>query len=67
MKSMEERLEELTEDPEKFRKAFKVTWIVAYSMLVGRHHHHLGTAPRPYLNPLRIHFHRPSGADILFM
>jgi hypothetical protein len=31
---MEERLEELTEDPEKFRKAFKVTWIVAYSMLV---------------------------------
>lgn len=34
MKSMEERFEDLTEDPEKFKKLFTVTWLVAYSMLV---------------------------------
>jgi len=31
---MDERIEELTEDPEKFRKFFSLAWIVAYGMLI---------------------------------
>ncbi|MBO5547312.1 hypothetical protein PED39_02635 [Methanomassiliicoccales archaeon LGM-RCC1] len=34
MKSLEERYEEITEDPKKFKKAFNIVWIVAYSMLM---------------------------------
>ncbi len=31
---MEERWEELKEDPVKFRRLFKTVWILAYSMLI---------------------------------
>ena len=34
MKSMDERVEELTSNPDKFRKLFNITWIVAYGMLI---------------------------------
>lgn len=34
MKSLEERWEELKEDPVKFRRLFKTAWILAYSMLI---------------------------------
>jgi len=34
MKSMDDRIEELTEDPERFKRFFTVAWIVAYSMLI---------------------------------
>ena len=34
MKSMDERMEELTENPEKFKRFFTVAWLVAYSMLI---------------------------------
>ncbi len=33
-KSMEERFEDLVADPAKFKKAFTLTWVVAYSMLI---------------------------------
>jgi len=33
-KSMEERYEELIEDPKKVKKVFSLVWIVAYSMLI---------------------------------
>ena len=34
MKSFEERLEKLREDPKKFKRVFNVIWIIAYSMLI---------------------------------
>jgi len=34
MKSLEERYEEMLEDPKKFKKAFNIVWIIAYSMLI---------------------------------
>ncbi|MBR4245117.1 MAG: hypothetical protein IKQ14_06990 [Candidatus Methanomethylophilaceae archaeon] len=34
MKSLEERYEEMREDPKKFRRFFNITWIVAYGMLI---------------------------------
>ena len=34
MKSLEERLEELSEDPAKKARLFKITVIVSYSMLM---------------------------------
>ncbi len=34
MKSLEERAEEIREDPEKLKKVFTITWIAAYSMLI---------------------------------
>jgi len=34
MKSMDERVEELTHDPEKFKRFFNFAWIVAYGMLI---------------------------------
>ena len=35
MKSLEERFEEIREDPKKFKRFFNFTWIVAYGMLVA--------------------------------
>ncbi|MBP5735803.1 MAG: hypothetical protein J6W53_08360 [Candidatus Methanomethylophilaceae archaeon] len=35
MKSMEERYEEMVEDPKKLRRFFNITWIVAYGMLIA--------------------------------
>ena len=34
MKSMEERYEELVEDPKRFKKFFTFAWIVAYAALI---------------------------------
>jgi len=34
MKSLEERYEEMREDPKKFKRFFNFTWIVAYGMLI---------------------------------
>ncbi len=34
MKSFEERIEEIKEDPVKLRRVFKVIWIIAYGMLM---------------------------------
>lgn len=33
MKSMEDRLQEIVDDPEKRGKAFKATWMISYGML----------------------------------
>ncbi len=34
MKSIEERLNEVREDPKKLKRVFTITWVAAYSMLV---------------------------------
>jgi cell division septal protein FtsQ len=34
MKSLEDRYEEMKEDPKKLRRFFNITWIVAYGMLI---------------------------------
>ncbi len=34
MKSLEERYEDVIEDPKKIKKAFNIIWIIAYSMLI---------------------------------
>lgn len=34
MKSIEERLEEIKEDPVKLKRVFTVIWVAAYSMLI---------------------------------
>ena len=34
MKSMQERLEEIREDPVKLKRVFTVIWVSAYSMLM---------------------------------
>lgn len=34
MKSMEERIEDIKEDPVKFRRAFNAVWMISYGMLV---------------------------------
>lgn len=34
MKSLEDRYEEIREDPVKFRKAFNIVWLIAYGMLI---------------------------------
>lgn len=34
MKSTEERLEEIRNDPEKLKRTFNIIWIASYSMLV---------------------------------
>lgn len=34
MKSMEDRLEEIRNDPVKLKRAFTVIWVAAYGMLV---------------------------------
>ncbi|MBR4217131.1 MAG: hypothetical protein IKR87_05310 [Candidatus Methanomethylophilaceae archaeon] len=34
MKSLEERAEEIRNDPKKLRRVFTITWIAAYSMLI---------------------------------
>ena len=34
MKSLEERYEEIREDPKKFKRAFYAIWIIAYGMLI---------------------------------
>ena len=34
MKSMQERLEEIREDPVKLKRAFTAIWVAAYSMLM---------------------------------
>ena len=33
-KSMEERIEDMMEDPKKFKRFFTVAWLVAYGMLI---------------------------------
>ena len=34
MKSLEERYEDLVEDPKRFKRFFTLTWVVAYAMLI---------------------------------
>ena len=34
MKSIEERLQEIREDPVKLKRVFTVIWVAAYSMLI---------------------------------
>ncbi len=34
MKSMEERVAEIRDDPVKLKRAFTATWVVAYGMLM---------------------------------
>ncbi len=34
MKSLDERIDEIKEDPKKLRRVFTITWIAAYSMLI---------------------------------
>ena len=34
MKSLEERYEDLVEDPKRFKRFFTLTWAVAYAMLI---------------------------------
>lgn len=34
MKSLEERFEDMMEDPQKVKRFFTFAWIVAYSMLI---------------------------------
>ncbi|MBR4245347.1 MAG: hypothetical protein IKQ14_08170 [Candidatus Methanomethylophilaceae archaeon] len=34
MKSLEERAEEIRNDPKKLKRVFTITWIAAYSMLI---------------------------------
>mgnify|MGYP000768816068 CR=1 FL=1 len=34
MKSIEERLEEIREDPVKLKRVFTTIWVAAYSMLI---------------------------------
>ena len=34
MKSLDERIDDIKEDPKKLRRAFTVAWVAAYSMLV---------------------------------
>jgi hypothetical protein len=34
MKSLEERYEEIREDPKKFKRAFNAVWLIAYGMLI---------------------------------
>jgi cell division septal protein FtsQ len=34
MKSLEERFEDIKEDPKKMRRAFNAVWIIAYGMLI---------------------------------
>ena len=34
MKSIEDRLDDIREDPVKLRRAFKAVWIIAYGMLM---------------------------------
>ena len=34
MKSIEERLEEIREDPVKLKRVFTIIWVAAYSMLI---------------------------------
>ncbi len=33
-KSIEERLEDIREDPQKLKRVFTAAWVVAYSMLI---------------------------------
>ena len=34
MKSLEERAEEIRDDPKKLKRAFTIVWVAAYSMLI---------------------------------
>ena len=34
MKSLEERVEDVRNDPKKLKRVFMITWIAAYSMLI---------------------------------
>lgn len=34
MRSVKERVNDITDDPEKMKKVFTVIWVVAYSMLI---------------------------------